>query len=290
MLRTADKGAHLLSAISKERAHFVGFAFVDDTDLLTFRADDFNITADEIFDDMQESIDRWEEGLRITGGAIVPLKSWVYPISFEFLEDGRWKYTSLEDNDFQFSVKNHRGIRQVLQQFDVDIGKMTLGAILAPDGNNREAVTLLRQKSNTWYALMKAGHLQPDETFLATNSRIMKTLTYSLPAMTFTKKECEFILAPVLKASLSKSHVCHTFPRAVVFGPIEDMGLGYTDLFTSQGTSQLHAIVQYLHADQDITGQLLRHNFEAARVDIGLGGISSCMNTVAFPTISPTVG
>jgi hypothetical protein len=57
----ADKGAHLLSAISKERAHFVGFAFVDDTDLLTFRADGFNITADEIFEDMQESIDRWEE-------------------------------------------------------------------------------------------------------------------------------------------------------------------------------------------------------------------------------------
>ena len=55
----ADKGAHLLSAISKERAHFVGFAFVDD--LLTFRADGFNITADEIFEDMQESIDRWEE-------------------------------------------------------------------------------------------------------------------------------------------------------------------------------------------------------------------------------------
>ena len=57
----ADKGAHLLSAISKERSHFVGFAFVDDTDLLTFRADGFNITADEIFEDMQESIDRWEE-------------------------------------------------------------------------------------------------------------------------------------------------------------------------------------------------------------------------------------
>ena len=211
--------------------------------------------------------------MQITGGAIVPLKSWVYPISFEFLEDGRWKYVSLKDNDFQFSVKDHRGIRQELQQFDVDIGKMTLGAILAPDGNNRAAVQLLRQKSNTWYVLMKAGHLQPDETFLTTNSRIMKTLTYNLPAMmAFTKKECEFILAPVLKASLSQSHVCNTFPQAVVFGPIEDMGLRYTDLYTSQGTSQLHAIVQYLHAEQDITGQLIRNNFEAARVDIRLGG------------------
>jgi hypothetical protein len=267
MLRNADKGAHLLSSISKEAAHFVGFAFVDDTDLVTYRANDF-----EIFEEMQESIDRWEEGLRITGGAIVPSKSsWVYPIAFEFLEDGRWRYKSQDENDFQFLVKDHTGIRQVLQQFDVDIGKETLGAILAPDGNNRAAVRKLRKKSEHWYSLIKAGHLQPDETFMATNSRIMKSLIYCLPAMTFTEKECKHILAPVLKASLPKSRISSTFPHAVVFGPIAELGIGYSDLFTIQGVSQLQTIVQYLQSPNDITGKLLRANLEAAKVDIGLG-------------------
>ena len=272
MLRTADKGAHLLSAISKEPAHFVGFAFVDDTDLVTFRADDFTITDDEIFEDMQESIDRWEEGLKITGGAIVPSKSWVYPISFEFSEDGLWKYKSMLDNDFQFSVKDHRGIRQILQQHEVDIGTETLGVILAPDGNNKAAVRKLRHIAEKWFALVKVGHLQPDETFLATNSRIMKSLSYCLPATTFSKKECDFILAPVLKASLARTHICSTFPRAVVFGPISELGLGYSDLYTIQGVSQLNSVTHYLPMIDDITGKLLRSNFEAAKVDIGLGG------------------
>ena len=272
MLRTADHGAHLLSAISKEAAHFVGFAFVDDTDLVTFRADDFNITDDEIYDDMQTSIDRWEEGLRITGGAIVPAKSWVYPIAFKFLDDGRWQYKTMEDNDYQFSVRDHTGIRHILQQFEVDIGKKTLGAILAPDGNNTAAVQSLRSIADRWQALVQVGHLQPDEMFLATHSRVMKSVSYSLAAMAFTKKECNYIMAPILQASLTKSHISGKFPRDVVFGPIEEMGLGYSDLYTLQGVSHLHSLVYYLPMADDITGQLIRHNFEAARVDIGLGG------------------
>jgi hypothetical protein len=36
MMRKADNGAHLLSAIGREAAHIVGYAFVDDTDLVQF--------------------------------------------------------------------------------------------------------------------------------------------------------------------------------------------------------------------------------------------------------------
>ena len=37
---------------------------------------------------MQEAIDRWEGGLKATGGAIVPSKSWIYPIAYQFEENG----------------------------------------------------------------------------------------------------------------------------------------------------------------------------------------------------------
>ena len=62
----------------------VGFAFVDDTDLLALQMGDTNITFDEVADQMQEAIDRWEGGLKATGGAIVPRKSWVYALDFKF--------------------------------------------------------------------------------------------------------------------------------------------------------------------------------------------------------------
>mmetsp|Transcript_3738 Transcript_3738/g.4406 ORF Transcript_3738/g.4406 Transcript_3738/m.4406 type:complete len:126 (+) Transcript_3738:998-1375(+) len=74
MLRTAGHGAHLLAAISKAPKQFVGYAFFDDTDLPTLNMSDIRITAAEVMEDMQESINRWEGGLKVTGGAIAPEK------------------------------------------------------------------------------------------------------------------------------------------------------------------------------------------------------------------------
>ena len=38
--------------------HITGFAFVDDTDLITLNIQDYDITEWEILDDMQDSINR----------------------------------------------------------------------------------------------------------------------------------------------------------------------------------------------------------------------------------------
>jgi hypothetical protein len=109
MMRKADNGAHLLSAIGREEAHIVGYAFVDDTDLVQFDQRDIRLTATEVMQEMQEGIDRWEGGLKATGGAIVPEKSWVYPIDFNFDNEGKWEYKNKEEIGAQFSVKDHKG-------------------------------------------------------------------------------------------------------------------------------------------------------------------------------------
>jgi hypothetical protein len=65
--------------------------------------------ATEVMQEMQEGIDRWEGGLKATGGAIVPEKSWVYPIDFNFDNEGKWEYKNKEEIGAQFSVKDHKG-------------------------------------------------------------------------------------------------------------------------------------------------------------------------------------
>jgi hypothetical protein len=59
MLCTAGNGGHFISPISKEYSHTVGFAFVDDTDLIhqDMRKKE---TEAEAMDKMQQSINRWE--------------------------------------------------------------------------------------------------------------------------------------------------------------------------------------------------------------------------------------
>ena len=96
MLQTAGNRAFITSPLSEENSHIVGYAFVDDTDLVTMDMRDINMEVEEIMSNMQDSIDCWEGGLRTIGGAIVPEKSWVYPVDFKFDGSGRWTYKTIE--------------------------------------------------------------------------------------------------------------------------------------------------------------------------------------------------
>jgi hypothetical protein len=159
MLQEAGNSGYFIEPISKTLSHFVGYAFVDNTDLIQFDARDQNMSTEEVMDKMQDAINRWEGGLKATGGAIVPQKSFVYPIAFDFNDAGDWRYKSTEEIDFDFTVPDHEDNIQPLDQLEVSDSKCTLGVYLAPDDNNKEAVRQLRLKSEEWCAYIKSGHL-----------------------------------------------------------------------------------------------------------------------------------
>jgi hypothetical protein len=180
----------------------VGFAFVDNTDLieLDLRRDDFDTPT--TMENMQDFITRWEGGLKATGGAIVPMKSWVYPISFAFNHEGKWKYESTQEIDAHFSVRDHNDDLLPLQQHDPHIGKETLGVILAPDGNNCEMVEAMITKVKEWRDYIQTGFLTAQDAHQALHTTILKTLQYPLPALTLTEKQCDKIMAPILEVGL----------------------------------------------------------------------------------------
>ena len=57
------------------------------------------LTIEEVFDTMQESIDSWEGGLKASGGAIRPDKSFVYPVDFKFDSSGKYSYKKIDEID-----------------------------------------------------------------------------------------------------------------------------------------------------------------------------------------------
>ena len=112
------------------------------------------------------------------------------------------------------------------------------------------------------------GHLSPTEAWLALETTIMKSISYPLPALTLTEKQCQFIMAPALKAGLNASHICRSFPRNVLYGSKKEGGFGLPDIYHEQGISHLSLLQQ--HIDQpSITGNLLRASIEAATVKLG---------------------
>ena len=61
------------------------------------------------------------------------------------------------------------------------------------------------------------------------------------------------------------------FPRAVVYGPKAEKGLGLKNLYTTKGLTQISAIVQFISNKNNITGKLLRTSIELAKVEMGTG-------------------
>lgn len=270
MLRKAGNGGFFIEPISKNISHIVGYSFVDDTDLLQFDARDPNMTGDEVMQNMQSSIDRWEGGLKATGGAIVPEKSFVYPIVFDFDDQGKWSYQSKDDVDFEFTVCDQNDERKPLNQLEPNDGQCTLGVHLAPDGNNNDAITYLTQKAEQWKDLINTGHLQRTDAWHALESTILKTLQYPLPALTLTETECNRIIRPVLDAGLNKVSICKKFPKAVVHGPNDEGGLNIPNLYTFQGLSRIEVLQDHLGTN-DMMDELLRTTIEAAKVEVGVG-------------------
>ena len=143
-----------MSPVSKCGSHIVQFAYVDDTDIISLNNIDIHLTTDKVMEDMQLAIDLWEGGIKATGGAIVPSKSWIFPIDFKFDAQGKWSYRTSEEIGFEFTIRDADNVEAELQSLDPTIGKETLGVVLAPDGNNTQAVEdfFVRQRSGViWY-------------------------------------------------------------------------------------------------------------------------------------------
>jgi len=74
MVHNSGNGSTLQSLITQDTVQFVGFGFVDDVDLIT-TDNTTHRTASSILCRLQHTLDLWEMGLRISGGALLAKKA-----------------------------------------------------------------------------------------------------------------------------------------------------------------------------------------------------------------------
>ena len=161
MMRTKGHGLKYRSPLSLEEDEFIGFAFVDDTDLVQGNLKMAQLDIQNIFVQAQESINCWEGGLKATGGAIRPDKSFAYPISFAFKPSGEYQFEKVEDMEQHLTVKNHNGVEEELDLIDPHIGKETLGMFLAPDGSMKDQIRAMKKKVTKWTTSIRLGCIPP---------------------------------------------------------------------------------------------------------------------------------
>jgi hypothetical protein len=91
LLRTKGCGCEFISPISQMPYSSVGYAFVDDTDVIESKLDMMDHR--EARNKLQIAVDTWEGGLKATCGAIVPEKTFWYLTDFQWAA-GMWKTLS----------------------------------------------------------------------------------------------------------------------------------------------------------------------------------------------------
>jgi hypothetical protein len=96
MLRTQGFGCKSTNILSGEEYQFACYTYVDDADLI--HIGDSNTTPQNAFDGMQNMLNHWKGGLRATGGALVPEKSYWYGIDFSWDPvNYTWQYKTIEE-------------------------------------------------------------------------------------------------------------------------------------------------------------------------------------------------
>ncbi len=91
---------------------------------------------------------------------------------------------------------------------------------------------------------------------MALQTRIMKTIEYSLPALTLTKGQCNYIIALILTGGLNGIGICRNLPRVVVYAPLTTQGVGvtciHTKCYVEDQISNGHDPNQGIHGEEDV--------------------------------------
>ena len=241
-LRKKGYGAILEAPFSKIDVTLAGFGFVDDTDLLQtgLNKDDYW----DIATKLQASVELWEKCTEISGGCLVPTKSWWTLIDFTW-KDGKWSYSEDMD-DVNIAIKDVNGNLVELNQLAANEAQKMLGVWLSPDGNNDKQIVEMRKTTVKWAEKVRTGCIDRRDAWQALTLTVMKKLEYPLQALTLTEKECDFIMAPVLMSGLPKAGICRHTPRALIYGDKEHQGLGLHNLFTTMGINRIQALMDHI--------------------------------------------
>ena len=161
------------------------------------------------------------------------------------------------------------GHRKAVPHYYTDEAHRTLGVMLAPNNNNALQMSRMRKITLKFNDKVRVGFIRGQDIHQATNSTIMRSLNWPLPAVTLTKTECTHIMTLVIKSVLAKMKVVSIIKRHVLYGQIHIQGMGSKNLYTLLGEIHCSILVQFYNSATDL-GKLLQTSLECLTMELGL--------------------
>lgn len=258
--------------LSKETFHLLGFAFVDDADLI--QSGD---TAEEVMAKMQDLLDHWRDLMEVTGGALETKKTYYTLVDYK-RRKGEWTAYDPEVGDLVLSIRNDKNEKVILKRLKFSDAQEMLGVWMAMDGNNNRQVKESSKAVTEWASKLRKGHFSAEMSWKAYCSTICKKVEYVMLPNTFTKANCTKIMTPATKLSLQRAGYSANLITTLRDASVANLGTGASSMHLRCGVVKVSALL-FHHWKQSPTQDLLQSNVQELVMEMGLyGDITTNMN------------
>jgi len=257
----------LRNALSGVALTFVGFLFVDDTDLIRF-GETPDTPPMTVVAQMQAGALMWHGGLRATGGALKPEKcSWSL-LAYRWYQGKAHLYTQAL-LPATLEVPDPTGTMVTIQRHDPDEAIKVVGVFQAMDGSMTAQLQDLKERADGWVEAMEDRTLPRKLAWDALNLYIWSSLRYPLPATTFTEPESDLILRRFYQLLIPTLGTCRNIPKAIRYAPTTFQGLGLPNIYVEQGGAQLRYLLMH-GSIPSFLGDAYRSSLEQLQLEIGV--------------------
>ena len=204
--------AILVRAISGLEVRFMGFLFVDDTDLVTVGRP--GETVQGVITRTQAATITWHGALTASGGALEPSKlSWTL-IDFVWI-GGEWRYRSKGGMRATLSVPDVSGNMVEITRLETSDAIEVVGVHQAADGNMDAQYEALEEKIVNLGMGIRDNWVPRRLVWQGFSTMIWPSLRYPLAASSFTKAQGKQLTTKLYKFLLPKMGVVRFFPACL---------------------------------------------------------------------------
>ena len=269
MMEAAGFGFESLNVIDLEMLTAQCFSFVDDTEAIEAARDIWQ-TGKDIFERIQEAAKLWSGGIRTTGGAINPEKSFWWLIDFIWNPtNGTWTCRRIStDDNFKLQIFGLDGNLQTLERLEPTQSKRNLGVMLAPVEDEQAHFDFVRKKAKSWAEQVRGGYLKRYDVIPLIKTTILKTLEYPSALTTLSYDRWSAIMSPVLQVCLPKAGICRSFTQDFIYAPLKFQGLGIPHPFVTQMYHHLDMLLRH-PSNRTQTSRYLEGALQAHQLETG---------------------
>jgi hypothetical protein len=229
-------------------------AFVDDaSQFINTQHNRQNLTT--LQDNVKQDAQKWSGLLGASGGKIEISKSFYYILSWAWDQYGNPRPQTNNEQNLESSnipLIDDNGETQNLQQREVSESHKTLGTFKSIDGNEKDHIKFLKNRSDELAALATTGQFNRRQGALAFSTSYIPAIMYSLSAMRLSEK----ILYDVQKKALAKFLQLigfeERFPHAVVFAPKKYGGIAMKEVYTEGTCRKVEALSCLINSESEL--------------------------------------